>query len=138
MKRIKHYTIDVVPHSRQAYETVGDYGEKKDRLWVKVSDLNNETRELAIGIHELIEQHLCKLAGVSIKSINAFDLQYEKGRKMGGVSLCGCLIGKYDEPGMDPHCPYGPQHVFATVLEKQLIGEAAWAIYDKKVNKLSQ
>ena len=131
-----NYRINTISHGLQKYPTCGDYGNDKKGTWVSVSNLNNETWELAIALHELMEKHLCELSGITMKQIDDFDIAYENQRKKTpkGVAPCGCPI--QDEPGMDIHAPYHEQHVFAAGLEKQFIGEAAWIVYDKKVNEL--
>ena len=127
--------IETVNHKSQAYDTVGDYGQNKDGLWIKVSDMKNDTYHLAVAIHELIELHLIELAGISIALVNEFDMSYEKRRANGDRHAdCGCLI--QPEPGNDVHAPYHDAHVFATKLEKDFISEASWIKYDKTVNDL--
>jgi hypothetical protein len=127
--------IETVNHKSQAYDTVGDYGRNKDGLWIKVSDMKNDTYHLAVVLHELIELHLCELAGISFALVNEFDLAYEKRRAKGDRHAdCGCLI--QPEVGNDVHAPYHEEHVFATKLEKEFLQEAAWRKYDKTVDDL--
>jgi hypothetical protein len=134
------YVIKTIPHDKQLYKTVGDYGvEKEDESgipysWVHVSDMKNETYELAVGIHELIEQHLCKIAGVKLKAINDYDMAYEEAREKHGTAPCMCPI--QDEPGNDIHAPYHQQHLDATEIERMFINKASWARYDKTVESL--
>ena len=128
------YHLKTIPHKSQRYPTCGDYWMTANGLELRVSDMGDLTQELAAAIHELIEQHLCKLAGIKIADIDSFDKNYETSREDKIPLPCGCKI--QEEPGNDIHAPYHLQHVFATVLEKQFIGEAAWAAYDKKINDL--
>lgn len=128
-------TIKTIPHSKQAYSTVGNYWETKDSLEVRVSDMGNPTLELATALHELIESHLCRLNGISFEDIEEFDRAYEKSRDDDDRhASCGCLM--QIEPGMDVHAPYHEQHVFATKLEREFVSEASWGVYDVIVNKL--
>lgn len=130
---MKKITIKTIPHNKQRYPTVGDYWDTKDGLEMRVSDMKNPTHELAVILHELIEQHLCRLAGVPFKDIDDFDKAYEKARDS-GTAPCGCPI--QDEPGNDRCAPYFSQHQFATELERAFLSEASWTIYDKQVNEL--
>ncbi len=132
-------TIKTIQHAEQRYETPGNYGENQDHsVWFEISDLGNETQEMAIALHELLERHLCKLHGVNLAKIDEWDIAYEKIRKERGVLPCGCPI--QEEPGDDMHAPYHNEHFLATLFEKEFMhicGED-WEEYDKKVNALSQ
>lgn len=127
--------IRTIKHKDQNYSTVGDYGRKKKDIWINVSDMKNTTYELAVAIHELIEQHLCEISHISIKKIDSFDKIYEQCREDEIPLPCGCEI--QDEPGNDKHAPYHSQHIFATYLERQFMDEASWQKYDEKVNSLN-
>jgi hypothetical protein len=128
-----NYRIKTIPHAHQKYPTVGDYWQTKNGIELRVSDMDNPTYELAVALHELIESHLCLLAGIKFKDIDNFDIAYEKSREK-GVAPCGCPI--QDEPGEDIHSPYHDQHIFATKLEKEFMSEASWIKYDRMVENL--
>jgi hypothetical protein len=123
---MRNITIETIPHKKQNYSTVGDYGINLDgSKWVKISDMNNEDYEFLVAIHELIEQHLCQKRGISEESINAFDVAFEKNRPEGNE----------DEPGDDPRAPYRKEHLLATGIEKILAAELGvdWKNYDAAV-----
>jgi hypothetical protein len=65
-----------------------------------------KSQELVV-IHELVEVLMCKANGVSQKSVDDFDIEFEKNRKKGDVS----------EPGDEKDAPYFLQHQLATMIE---------------------
>ena len=129
-----HIYIDTIPHSEQRYPTVGDYwypevkGISTPRMEVRISSLNNEDYELLVAIHELVEAHLCRKAGISEEAITAFDKTFEANRPEGNT----------DEPGNDPTAPYHKEHIFATDIERHLAAILGidWETYDAAVNAL--
>jgi hypothetical protein len=134
---VNQIKINFINHNDQVYETCGDFNLTPDGdLEVRISKLGNPTWELAIAVHELIEQHLCTLAGINFKDIDNFDIAYEYCRKNEMPLGCGCPI--QEEPGMDEHAPYHSQHVFATELERQFVDEAGWIQYDRAVDNLEK
>jgi hypothetical protein len=128
-----NYRIKTIPQREQAYHTPGNYWQTKNGIELRVSDMHNPTYELAVALHELIESHLCLLAGIKFKDIDDFDIAYEKARPS-GIAPCGCTI--QDEPGKDIHAPYHDQHIFATKLEKEFMNEASYIKYDRTVENL--
>lgn len=122
--------IRTIPHRNQRYNTVGDYGGTR-KQWIHVSDMRNSTYELAIALHELIEQHLIKLAKIPVKRIDAFDRLFEKEYKKG-------LHKPEDEPGDDPRAPYYWQHQFATALERLFVNQSGyrWHEYEDFVTQV--
>lgn len=115
--------IKSIPHGEQRYPTVGDYQtDHHGKTTILVSDMGNDSWSLAIGLHEVIESHLCKLAGITDQEINDFDLWYDKHRQDDWP----------EEPGDHPDCPYYQQHQFASLIERQFIREAGenWHKYD--------
>ena len=122
--------IKTIPHWKQIYNTVGNYFGKKKKH-VLVSDLKNETYELAVALHELIEQHLTELDGIPLKAIDDFDIQFEKEYKEG-------LHKAEDEPGDDPRAPYYAAHQFATAIERLFVQQSGftWRDYEDFVTKV--
>ena len=97
--------IEVVPHSTQRYNTIGDWQWFGDTLQIKVSDMGDWKKEFLVGIHELIEVALCKHSGVTEEEVDAFDLSHPE----------------LHEPGDDCNAPYHWQHMTAISIEDILI-----------------
>lgn len=121
-------SITVIPHDQQRYNTVGDYQTINGDTEIRVSEMGNPSEELAIGLHELVESHLCKLAGISDEQIDMFDLWYEE----------NCEEGWPAEPGDHPDCPYYKQHQFASIVERMFIRESGvnWNEYDNRITAM--
>jgi hypothetical protein len=101
-------TIRTIPHKQQRYDTCGDYlNDDKGNLSVTISDLGDWKREFLVAEHELIEYVLCKIAGISVESIDAFDMAWNE---HDGI----------EEPGDDPEAPYYEQHQIALAYEHSL------------------
>lgn len=131
-------TIETIDHSTQRYDTVGDYqtvkeydsGSMVDVRKITVSKMDNSDYEFLVGLHEMIEQHLCAKKGISEQLITDFDVMYEK--------LRGHTVNDTDEPGNCPLAPYHKEHVFATQIEKAVADALGvdWGAYDAAVNAL--
>ena len=123
--------IETIPHSKQRYETCGDYWINSDTAEIRVSDLKNNDYEFLIVIHELIEFYLTEKRGITEESISEFDIKFEKERLEG-------LHSETDEPGWDKNAPYRNEHIFAEIIERQIAKELGvdWQDYDKAVNEL--
>jgi hypothetical protein len=122
------FTVEVIPHVCQRYNTVGDWQFREDEtLVIRVSDLGDWRMELAIAIHELIETYLCKEAGVTEEMVDDFDLAWVDSRKPGDTS----------EPGDDPRAPYHKQHVAATRVERLvcLVLGVSWRKYIRRTQE---
>lgn len=121
--------IFTIPHRLQAYPTVGNWQFTSGGVPVIfVSNLGNETQELLIAIHELVEVVKCKADGVSQEAVDKFDIAYEKNRKEGDLS----------EPGDDPRAPYYKQHQAAMAVERlcAVLWEVDWETYAKRVEEM--
>lgn len=106
--------IRVIPHQDQRYNTVGDYQTDADgNIEVRISDLGDERKEIAIGVHEAFEAVLCRYAGITDKMIDDFDLAFDAARAPGDAS----------EPGDDPNAPYYHQHQLAMRIERMACEE---------------
>lgn len=123
--------IKTIPHKKQRYETVGDWWWEKNTLQMRISDMENWRYEFLVAVHEYIEAMLCKHSGVSQKSVDSFDIKFEKDRLK-------FKWGNEPEPGNDPRAPYFFQHNIATGIERilaTLLG-VNWDEYDKTVMSL--
>jgi hypothetical protein len=123
------YEIRTIPHSEHRYETVGDYWDEGDTTQVRISQMGDTRMEFCVMIHELIEEFLCKRRGISEpNAIKPFDEAYEAKRPEGDES----------EPGDSPDAPYHKEHVFATIIERQVADELEldWEEYSKAVMAL--
>jgi len=134
----------IIKHSRQRYETVGDWFKKAGVWYFRISRMKDKRYVWLVFIHEFIEWALCQLNGVKQKDIDKFDRDYEDSRPLGAPGSrhsevrtpCGCL--HREEPGDDPHAPYHEAHAIASECER-LIAKALgvnWVTYDEAVNDL--
>lgn len=125
MNHLPDIDFKVIPHKKMRYNTCGDYYKKNGELHVRVSKMNSK-HEFLIFIHEMIEWFLIDQKGISIKSIDDFDILYEETKT------------DNSEPGNDPNAPYHDAHVYATEIEKLLADKLGvnWSKYDEAVNKL--
>lgn len=117
--------IDVIPHEKQSYPTVGNWTYQEDgTLFIEVSRLGSWRREALIAIHEFVEAMWCKSQGISQAVVDKFDLER-------------AIKGDY-EPGDDPKAPYYHGHQVATIVEKLLCLELGenWNDYADQVDSL--
>lgn len=140
MKIPDRIVIEVVPHSEQRYETVGDYfvrsfidgitREEGEELAIRVSRMEDWRHVAMVAIHELTEVCLCANDDVEIADIDQFDMDFEAARPEGNL----------DEPGDAPFAPYARQHCFATAVERMMCAAfgLSWKEYEDKVNSLYQ
>jgi len=121
--------IEVIPHDKQRYPTVGDwYRDENNDLVIKVSDLGDRRYEALVAIHELVEVLLCDEANIDQKVVDDFDMAYEKNR----------LPSDKSEPGDDPKAPYYFQHQYASLIERMLSAyfKVDWEKYADAVEKV--
>lgn len=125
MQHLPKIVIDVIPHKKQRYPSVGDYYKKNGELHIRISKMNSK-HELLVLVHEIIEWFLTDQKGISIKSIDDFDILYEQTKT------------DNSEPGNHPNAPYYDEHQYATHIEKLLAEKLGvnWLKYDDAVNKL--
>lgn len=117
--------IHTIPHKQQRYDTCGDYIKRRENvLEFRVSVLEEPRMEALIAIHEIVEQTLCEAKGISINTIDAFDLTFTGD----------------GEPGDHIDAPYRDQHRIATFIEKYLARKLGidWKEYERKLNELSK
>ena len=115
------------------YCTAGDYYELKDgTVCFDIVETKNWKYMALIAIHELVEYFLVKANGITLKSIDDFDMQFEQERKMG-------IHGDHDEPGDSLEAPYHAPHSIATGIERicAVILRVHWAEYSNIVDTLA-
>jgi hypothetical protein len=142
--------IDIIDHSDQHYDTIGDYwmakthswrgpdgpGTSEDTLMIVVSKLGDWKLEMLVAIHELTETLLMLSDGVPLESSTTFDVEFEKARAMTGNDNWFTFRGREypanDEPGDSPDSPYRAQHNYATAVERMLCAAMGvdWAAYE--------
>lgn len=119
--------IKVIPESEQRAEVNGAdwFWDEAGNLQVRVSPMSDWRYETLLGIHEAVEAVMCKFNGVSQKSVDEFDIEYDKAHP--------------NEPdlnaGDDPAAPYKLEHTFATAIERILAGvlKVSWKLYDDEL-----
>lgn len=128
-KPVKEIRIKVIPHSRQRYETCGDYWiDKKSVLQIRISNMKSTISEQLVAIHEFAEVIMIMWKGIDIKDIDKFDKEFEAKRKKGNS----------DEPGFDPEAPYRNEHAIATAIELMICAHLniPWKEYEQNVLSL--
>ena len=118
--------LKTIPHSKQRYETSGDWQIAEDgSISIDVSDMGNEDYAFLVAIHEAVEVWLCQKRGITDEVVTAFDIEFERNRPEGDES----------EPGDHPDSPYRKEHFVATNIERIIAAELGvlWADYDKAV-----
>ncbi len=120
--------IMTVPHSRQRYDTVGDWWHVDETLTVVVSELGDWKKEFCVALHETVEAKLCRASGISEEIVDKWDRDWQKNHPDNNV-----------EPGDDPACPYHVQHKQATQIERLLAGYLGldWDEYDRAVQAIA-
>jgi hypothetical protein len=128
---MKELHFKVIPHAEQHYNTIGDYFTNGAVEEFRSSDLGDNTAELAVFIHELVERHWNELHGITTEASEEFDAQFEDKASQG-------LVPADVEPGDDPASPYYRGHQIATVVERvftELFG-LDWQKYEAAMMKL--
>jgi len=83
------------------YDTTDDYVWDHGRLLVSIVNRENRLDRMAILLHALAEWAVAREDGVSIETIDYWDMKHPD-------SL---------EPGAEPCCPYGHAHHIAVAVE---------------------
>jgi len=117
--------IKVVPESEQRAEVNGAdwFWDETGDLQVRVSPLSDWRYEVLLGLHEAVEAIMCKHNGVTQKSVDDFDLEFDK-------------THAFDvNAGDDPFAPYRHEHCLATAIERILCAEldVVWKTYDDEL-----
>jgi hypothetical protein len=129
-------TIEVIPHKKQRYDTVGDWfwtneGKPGEELTIRVSNMKDRRYVMLVAMHELAEVMLCREAGVTQAQVDEFDMEFEKQRK-NSITLLNA------EPGDNRFAPYQEQHCIATGIERILAAAMGvkWQDYETELNSL--
>lgn len=121
--------VKAIPHKKQRYATCGDwFFDAKGVLRIFVSQEMSEASQQLVILHELAEVIMCRSKGITQKSVDQFDMEYERNRASDDDS----------EPGDHPHAPYQEQHNIATGIERIVCAAmgVAWRDHDQEVGKL--
>lgn len=117
--------IRVIPESEQRAEVNGAdwFWDEKGNLQVRVSPMSDWRRETLLAIHETVEAIMCKHNGVTQKSVDEFDMEYDKTHTSDLNA------------GDDPKAPYVREHCLATAIERILCAEldVNWIEYDTEL-----
>jgi hypothetical protein len=115
--------IEISYPAKMRYATVGDYFIKPNgTLRFEILDTGNEFTNRLVLIHELVEETLLEMAGISIDEIDAYDKAHE------------------DDPGQPGDMvdsPYKHQHGVAIAVERMMCAVAgvAWVDHEGRVAK---
>ena len=124
------FTVAQVPHTKQRYETVGDWIPGRPAQ-IRVSKMKDERYVFLVALHEMIEYELCKMHGITDREVVAFDVNFEAERRMNLHPLDA-------EPGNHPKAPYRNEHEFATMIEMMVAHKlgVSWSAYEKAILSL--
>ena len=129
MRKRLRINVEVIPLREMRYPSAGDYWLDKDGVWqFRIVEMHNLLYVVLILIHELFEWAGCRVAGIRMEDIDAFDMKFEQDRDKG-------LHSETEEPGDHKDAPYRAYHRAATRVEKlacRLYG-ICWEIYDRAV-----
>lgn len=116
-------SIKTIPHSKQRYNTVGDYWENGDTWQFRISKMKDDY-EFLVVIHELIEAYLTKKRDIKWKDIDKFDKEWLKMKDIGDI-----------EPGNNNKAPYYKEHRFAENIERLIAHELSidWFKYEREI-----
>lgn len=120
---LKPIRIEFVPHTECRNQQVGDYGEDEKGIWFKIAnDLGNDTRSMAVLIHEMWEKFRNDQLGIADADVDAFDETHQDD----------------DDPGLLIDAPYHATHMESDALERMCIIMAGddWTLYDQAISDL--
>lgn len=115
--------IETVSPKAMRYRTVGDwFFTAPGCLTIQVADTGNWKYNLLVAVHELVEVILCKVKGISEKSVDKFDLAHQDD----------------EDPGTHPKAPYGAQHLTAMGIEMILAAlmGVKWRVYEEALDAI--
>jgi hypothetical protein len=111
--------MEVIDHSDQKYDTLGDYWTDPDGTWqFRVSDLGDWRYNYSVLLHEFIEFALIQQHGVLEGQVLEFDLNVPSNSPYA------------NDPGFDPGAPYHTEHVFADCVERLIAPQLGMRISD--------
>ena len=105
MRHLPEIHIETIPHSKQRYDTAGDYYQEVDKWVFKISKEEDPDEEFLTLIHELVEWYLCTRKGIREEDITEFDIEYLKKNPDG-------------DPGRSRKAPYHREHMRACKVER--------------------
>lgn len=102
------------------------YWDAKGDLQVRVCPMSNWRYEILLAIHEAVEAIMCRHNGVTQKSVDDFDAEFDRTHDTDV------------EAGDDSDSPYVREHCFATAIERILCAEldVSWKKYDDELKKV--
>ena len=124
--------IQTIPHSSQPYSTCGDWRrDETGSLIINVSQELGDRYAALVALHELVEVMLCEDRGITTKSVDEFDIEFEKRREKS-------LTLDTSEPGDDRSAPYENEHCIATGIERIMAAalKVKWKDYETAINSL--
>jgi len=98
--------VNVIPERLQRYPTEGDYFMLHNVLHVAISK-SNFIYEMGVLMHELGEWALCMERGISIESIDKWDMDHPE----------------LEDPGSHEDAPYHAEHMFMLDWETNFVEE---------------
>jgi hypothetical protein len=121
MSHLPWIRIDAIPHREQRYDTCGDYHyvNYNQGINFKITEMADWRSEAAVFHHEFVEWSWCKVNGVHLEEVDAWDLAHLDA----------------DEPGEIEGCPYFEGHRLATIAERALVEALGltWAEHEEIV-----
>jgi hypothetical protein len=73
---MKPIVITFNSQDQQRYATAGDYGETDSHVWFNITRYDNPSYSIAVLLHEIWEFYRNKQEGISVESVDAFDLSH--------------------------------------------------------------
>ncbi len=121
-RRPTQFKISVVPLRTIRHQNVGDWRYSKKLVNALTADTGNDDSNLLVAIHELLEAHLCKKAGITDAMVSRFDKAHQDA----------------DEPGDLPDAPYREQHAAAMAAEQFLatVLGVDWEKHERRLTRL--
>jgi hypothetical protein len=105
-------TVEILPYKDMRYNTYGDYFyDKSNTLRFQIVDHSNDVYTKLTLIHELVEQLLLEVKGITPDDVDRFDFDFESDTNKTSI---------YSEPGEDPSCIYKKEHDFSDNIIKQI------------------
>ena len=121
---LKEVRIKFIPQREQVYATLGNYGEASDHVWFEITEFDNEDYSIAVLIHEIWEFYRNKKEGISVASVDKFDLSHPE----------------LDDPGLSKEAPYHKTHMEADAVERLYIIQSGndWVDYEAAAEKIME
>lgn len=116
---MKKITVTIIDHTKQRYDTLGDYWFDDEGNWhLAISDMGDWRYNFLVALHELVEMALIKQKAfglmLSEQQMERQICEFDKAMLSDSPHI--------EDPGMDPHAPYHQEHLIATGIEIQMCG----------------